>query len=277
MAFIDPLHPIQSSILEIIGTRRELTVNELHEVLTTEYGISVSIKNLYRTTAQLINEQVLVKTKGILAINLVWLTHLDKFIETAKNNYLEPNYTSLNFPKNEKEVVYFKSDSLRSLDPIWNDILLRLSGITKDKTWYAFNSHPWYSLGMNETEMRLFESLISKKISIHMLYGNNNFLDLYGNSLIKIKGLKSKAVSSPDFPQEGYACWVVEDYLVECIFSDVIANQFAFFFKTIHNIEQFDLDLFANVFKMKAECSISITKNKQKTASKLKKLKSYFT
>lgn len=108
------------------------------------------------------------------------------------------------------------------------------------------------------TEKRLFVGLALQGVKTRMLYGGNSFLDKYGAARIKTSNLRIKLSDSTSFPKEGYAVWVAGHFVVECIFSDVVANQFAYFFENVTSLKQFDIKLFSDIFSMRIRSAITV-------------------
>lgn len=276
MSNLDPLHPLQSSILELLAQEPGLRVSELHQRLQERRERGVSLQNVYRTAAQLVDHQVLARTNNRLFLNLVWVSQLAHFAENAKANYLESDHVRIVLPQKDGDQREYTAQTLRGLDPTWNDLLLQIAALSNERTWYAFNSHPWYALGMPDTEQRLYQSLAAQKIKTHLLFGNNSFLDRYGGSLTVAEDFITALADQTPFPAEGYALWLAGDFVLEVIFPDVVANHFALFFKTVNSPEEFDPQLFSDVFKMKAYCRLTVTLDRARVQTLRKKLAAYF-
>lgn len=260
MATLNPLQPLQSSILEVLAKQQGLTMSDLHKELKQNHGLKVSLQNLYKAVGKMVDMQMLAKSKGKLFLNLVWLSHATHFIETANLTYNSEQGTGL--PLAEGERTEFYSDSLTGLDPLWNHILMKLTEVAETHDWYVYNSHPWYSLGMKETETRLYQSLVVEGIHCHMVYGNDSFLDCYGQKMITLKGFETSIAPDAPLPKEGHALWLCGEHIVECIFPEIISRNFAFFFQTVTSVQEFDPQLFTDVFHMKARCKISVRRSK---------------
>lgn len=54
MTILDPLHPLQNTIVEILASQPDQTVAPLHEAVKRQ-GIDVSLQNLYRAVSQMID------------------------------------------------------------------------------------------------------------------------------------------------------------------------------------------------------------------------------
>lgn len=260
MANLDPLHPLQSSILETLGSKQALTIADLHADLRKE-GVDVSLPNLYRTISQMIDAQMLVKGHGKISLNMVWVAHLTSFFRTVTKTYVEQRTDEFQFPLKENERREFWADSLMGLDPVWAHVLLRITKGPQKHPAYMFNSHPWYSLGMRETETRFYQSMVASGHPLVILYGNDTFLDRYGERLIRVRNVNGSIAPDIPFPKEECALWVCDDHILECLFPPSIAKYFAFFFNTVESIGDFDAEQFSDIFRMKARCKITVRRD----------------
>lgn len=273
MPTLDPLHPLQSAILEVLVAAPGVTMSELHVRVMNDCKVDVSLQNLYRTVGQMIEAQLLIREKGKISLNAVWASHLTRFAEEAKKQYLDNTPSTLDLPTADGGKKEFLAESLGALDPLWNHILRTIAGIYDDPEWYEYNAHPWHFLGFTETERRLYESLGTRG---HKLYGNDSFLDHYGVKLNASGDDVAVAADSP-FPKEGYSLWLCGDYIVDCVFPETLSKHFAFFFQTVQTIDQFHADLFADIFRMKARCRLLVWKSAKEAALLRAKFLPYFS
>ena len=102
-----------------------------------------------------------------------------------------PAKGSSDLPLKEGEEIILGADSLISLDPIWNHILIEISQSHKGQTFFAFNSHAWYPLGMQSTERQLFRTLFQADVNCTMLYGHDSFLDQRGMRLARLEEINA--------------------------------------------------------------------------------------
>jgi len=274
--YLDPLHPLPSCILESLSSHKDISIEELHDNLKRDFAIKCSRQNLYRTVSLLIENQVLVRAHGKLSLNLVWVSHLVELGDTLKHNYQRVEENNFWGTLKEGQSREFHADSLINLDPVWNDGLLQLVQLSTLKEWYVYNSHPWYSLGMLETEVRLYKSIVASGINCHMLYGNNSFLDIYGQKKRKVEGFHTAIAKVSQFHEEGHALWACDDFVVECVMPPVISKHFAFFFQNVKAIEDFDPQLFSDVFRMKARCKIKFSRKAKEAERYRRILSKYF-
>ena len=264
MAVLDPLHPLQSAIIEVLSGAREITAAELLLKLRSGHGLEASRQNVYRTIGQLLERQVLVRSKGRLSLNLMWVTHLERLSETIREHYLDEGNQFQDLPRKEGEVRKFKAHSLLELDPVWNHALLELARVNSGQLFYAYNAHAWYPVGMEQTELAMFRGLLQHGVSCRMLYGDNTFLDSYGLRKALLAGVDAKAVPHqelpPPFRPHDHIVWAAGGHVIECLLPEVLSRHFLFFFSVVQGIENFDSQLFADVFRLRAACSLIVRK-----------------
>jgi hypothetical protein len=259
MPVINPLNPVQSTILEILASERGLSVADLHaKVLSRKQDIS--IQSLYRIVGQMLAQQMLVKQKEKLSIHSIWIAHLQQFIDAVR---LGQSSSETLLPEKDGERREVFGDSLFTIDPLWSHLYKSVASLYKDPLWYMFSSHPWHVLGMPDTESRLYDGLSPHG---HKLYGNDTFLDRYAFTLNPVP-CRVAFTSDPPFPKEGYSLWICGDYIVDSVLPEILTKHFAFFFQTVQSVDQFHPELFADIFHMKARCKVTVRKSADEAAA----------
>ncbi|MDP3976261.1 MAG: hypothetical protein Q8P95_05095 [bacterium] len=269
---LDPLHPVQSALLEVVAEHPQIKMPELHLALTKSYKLQISLANLYRTVSQLIEQQVLVKSKGGLGLHSVWISYLENFSDKVKLHHGKNDEEIIGFQLAEGERSDFFAESLMALDPTWNHLLVRITELCEQPQWFVYNSHPWYPLGFADIEARFYRSLVQQGATCQVCYGNNHFLDEYGCKMTGFEGFATHTNANAPFLKEGYCLWVCDDYILECIFPEVIAQHFAMMFQSVQQIDYFEAELFKNIFKMRARCKVSVRRSKKEAEQLRKKI-----
>ncbi len=261
MSVLDPLHPIHGGILECLAKWPNLDMEELHKELG-KIRVSVSLPNLYRTVSQMIDVQMLVRSKGKVSLHGAWIAHLQSFADTVSASQHDAEKEA-SFALAEGERREYVAQSLAQLDPVWFHVLIQCAETEKDHDWYAYNSHPWHVIGMNETELNGYRAIAAKGISCRMVYGNDDFLTRYALKLIKVPRFRASVQPKAALPKDGYAVWVCGEYVVECLFPESLTKRFRYFFNVATSLEEFEPELFADVFKMKARVKLTLRRNKK--------------
>lgn len=274
MACIDPLHPLYSDILEIVASSKSLSFDDLRRHLARAHG-GLSNATLYRRLNELIEQQVLLRYKRRLSLNLVWVSHLLHFSETIRQNYAVASQL-VPLPRREGEYRDYHAGSLANLDPIWNNIHIELGMRCNERVWFGYNSHPWYPLGMPDTEQRLQESFAANGYRYHLLYGGDSVLDRYGRQLFRIDGFQTATGRPACLDPHNYAVWAGHGYLLECVLPASVARSFANFFSRVKRPSAFNRSAFAKVFKSKTPCRLRVTKSRRQAQKMRALLEPYF-
>lgn len=269
---LDPIHPVQSAIIETLAERQGLNVKELFEDVTRTTKVEVSRQNLYRVVAQLIDNGILQKANGRLSLKQEWVSRFLRVADSMRFNYGSQESAPKSLPKRNGERMEFQADSLMSLDLVWIDILFRFLQETKERSWYAYNSHPWYAVGSLDTEHHFFERLMLRGVSVFLVYGNDSFLDRYGLNLISLTGFKTAISTTTQLASEGYALWACGPYILEVTIPEELNKHFTYFFNSVSAVEQFNPDFFSQIFRMRAKCSLSVEYNAERSRKLQKKL-----
>ncbi len=276
MFCLDPLHPIFNSILEIVSTTPGISMGDLHKRIKKEKRIDLSLQHLYRTVTRMIDEQVLLKNKGKVSVNLMWVSFLQFFAEKAKQAAVDSHASAAAFPLKEGERKVFELDTLLEVETIWNHVLVQLHRITPhEKSLFKYYSHAWWQLSKHEAQKDFYKRIAESGIRCHWLFGNTTVLDKHVADLNQ-KVFLAKAVDDPPFPPEGYNTNVYGEYILECVFPDKIAKHFAFLFSSVKSMDQFDRELLTDLFAVKADYKVTVWRNWRQADTVRAKIARYF-
>ncbi|HRH93816.1 MAG TPA: hypothetical protein PKV72_04785 [Candidatus Peribacteria bacterium] len=260
MFCLDPLHPIFNAILEIVSKSPGISMGELHKELKAR-NVDVSLQHLYRTVTRMTDEQVLLKTKGKVSINLMWASYLQFFAEQTKAAAVDSHKNMPMFPLKEGERKVFELDTLADVETIWNHLLVQLYGITPDvKMLFKYYSHAWWQLGEKAGQKEIYKRIADAGIRCHWLFGSTSFLDTHVAE-VNNKVFLAKCTDTPPFPAEGYNTNVYGEYILECIFPDNITKHFAFLFRSVKSMKEFDARLVSDLFGMKGKYKVTVWRN----------------
>lgn len=259
---LDPVHPLFDAIVDIVAKEPGIPVSRLHERLAKN-GQAVTLQHLYRTVRKLGDEQMLLKTKGGLRVNLLWLTYLEYFAEKTKRTLLEDAAERV-VPLKQRQRVTFKVDTLHEVQTLWNHLLIQLYRASPQKYLFKYYSHAWWQLGKHTLDTGFYRKIKEKGVSCYWLYGNDTFLDREAAG--KNKDLYASRIHpNAPFPKEGYNVNVYGEYVLECLFPEQIANHFALLFQA-RSRSEFDADLFSDVFALKGPYKVSLWRNERQAA-----------
>lgn len=98
----------------------------------------------------------------------------------------------------------------------------------------------------------------TEKLSYYLI-GNNTFLDRYASQQLSADKCQTVCADKEiPFPEQGYTVDIIGEYIVECMLPKNISEHFRLFFDTIVGIEGYKPELFCQVLKMKAPCSVKL-------------------
>jgi len=275
MYSILPTEPVQNAIINILAEKQSLEIEELQKELHKN-KVSVSRANLYRFVKKMIQSLILVKVQKELRLNSIWMNNILQFSKKIQEDS-QKQKTSFEIDLKEGEKTVFHGTSLQDLDVVWCHIMSVLGEQSPPENWYGYDAHPWYHIGMADTEITLYKTLYKNQHPVFILFGNNTFLDQYAASLINIEGYNTTLCQTqPPFPGDGYVAWSMGDYIIEVFFPEIIERHFSIFFKTITSIDQFDPQVFADIFKMKAPCKLTFRRNKKDAEVIRNQIKEFF-
>ncbi len=276
MLSYDPLHPIQSGIIQLVGKEPGIEVPTILAKLKTEFGVMVSKQNLYKIIGKLIDHQVLVKNRQAVTLHQPWLENMYTFISNAKEVYQNKEYIQ-DFQLEEGEQKVFMADSLALLDGTWGHIMGSVCDIAHSHHYFVYHPHPYYRFGMADIERRYWQSISDKGIAIHLLYGNKTYLDMYSSQATPMPGTQDVLTDTPPFPKEGYFLNVYDDYITEVYITDEIASRFKYFYDQVTDISQFDIEHFNDIFRMKAQTKFIFRRSKKDAELLKEKFRKYFS
>ncbi len=273
MLIYDPLHPLQSYVLQALAEQPGSTIENIHTVVNMQ--IPVSRQNLYKIVAKLIETQVLVKKGKGIFFHASWLDGMCDLFNNAKIQQ-EKNQQIEDVLLQDGERKEYIADSLTSLDVPWGHMMDVLTSQVHAPDYFLYHSHSYYYPTMNVTELRLWASLHRKGIHMHHLIGNSTFLDKYAVNASKMPGTEYIFTDSPPFLKKSYQLNVYGEYIFEVIIPEEISQRFEYFYQTVQNIEDFNVELFADIFKMKSKCKLIYRRSKKDTGELRKKFGMYF-
>jgi len=276
MFAFDPLHPQQNAIIEIIALSPNLTISELHETLKRRYNVSISLQHVYRLVTQMVEEQMVLKTKGKLTLNLMWLSYVGLFAERARMSTAMATLDSTMFPLEEGQKKSLSANSLMGVETIWNHLLIQLYQSTLEKNLFKYYSHAWWQLEKVETQKKAYAEIAKRGINCFYVFGNNGFLDKKGAEILS-PTFKATIAKNPPFPTEGYNLNVYGEYILECVFPEKLTKHLEFFFDGVKDEASFDQELFLDLFTKRAACKVTVWRNAKQAEALRAKIEQCFS
>lgn len=275
MFTLDPLHPIFNAVLEIVSEQPGITVGALHAQLKKK-DIDVSLQHVYRTVTRLTDEQILVKTKGNVSINLMWASYLQFFAEKTKRAAVDMQKNTPLFPLKSGERKVFELDTLADVENMWNHILVQLYRVTPEENMlFKYYSHAWWQLGDKPGQRELYKRIADAGIRCHWLFGNTSPLD----TLIAEQNQKvflARCTDTPPFPAQGYNINVYGEYVLECIFPNNISSHFAMMFASSTKIDKQTQHIVSDLFRMRDRFKLTVWRNWKQADTVRAKIAEFF-
>lgn len=246
---------ISDAIIQDLAVHKWSSVYELYDRLSHEY--TLPMVTVYKTLAQLIQEQVLVKEKWKLSINTNWILAYMRLGATLQQNY-GPETANI-FSLKQGQEKKFRASTLADLDPIRGNVYAILAMYYgKDVAIYDYNAHLYHMIGMPETEKSVRTEPWFATQTTYFLVGNTTFLDQRSVAYLKNKWFPVCVATNVPFLQEGYVCSVIGDYVLEIVFPAEITQQFKYFFDTVVSEENFDLAAFQRLFHIQQKYVLTL-------------------
>lgn len=274
MLLFDPLHPKISAVIELLAEKTSLTTKELKKELKKEKGVDVSPANFYKIVAKMLENKILIKVGKQVSINKMWATHVHKYSSMMGQNVEGKGNVFKPFKQGEKRTL--QAESLEALDSIWLHSTLYLFTQESDEVIYMYNVHPVYFLANPEVEWQMYNTCLNYNKTVHILYGNNSFLDRHAHELYKRSPIKTAIAKKTPFPKEGYGLWMCGEYILEITYPEFISNYWANIFKNTKTLEEFKPKQLKDIFEVKIPCEMTITRDKKRAQELLKTFKSSF-
>jgi predicted transcriptional regulator len=265
MFVFDPLDKLCDATIDIVADRPGITVSELHERLCKRE--SVTLQHVYRIISRLIDTQVLIKRKRGLSLNLLWLSHVELLVQSAKEKLLEAPDVSFLAELADGKRVTLPAQSLQQVQALWHHLLIQLNTIvprTGDRMLHKYYSHPLWLLHA-EGDKSFYERIAKKGIRCFWLLGNETYLDM--RAVESYKHLFRIAVTDKSpFPTEGYNVNVIGDFVIECVFPKVIQDHVEMLCKSVTCEEDWKPELLDSLFHIKAPFMVTVWKSAQRAA-----------
>lgn len=129
---------------------------------------------------------------------------------------------------------------------------------------------------MHETESSNFKQMGNQSGKVYFLTGNETFLDNYGIELLRMQGTDVASSDKVKFLREGYCVNIVGDYIIEVLFPDTLTQYFKVFFDNTKKIDDFNSEMFHNIFRIKAECKLILRRSASQSTTFKKEIKKFF-
>ncbi len=266
MFCLDPLTPLFNATVEIVAEHPGISIADVRKRLKQHAGIDVSLQHVYRTVTRLVEAQILIKRKRQLSLNLLWLSHIELFAQSAKQQLLEGADVHALSSLEEGKRVTFSARSMREMQAVWHNLLIQLNRIVpaaERRELHKYYAHAWWLLQDKGGDASFYERIAARGVACSWLIGNDTFLDR--RAMERFKKIFAIALTdhSP-FPKEGYNLNVFGAYVVECVFPKAIADHLVLLFRSVRTARDWDAAVFENILDIPAPFTVSVTLSQAK-------------
>jgi hypothetical protein len=247
-------------------------VAELHAALKKKK--SVTLQHLYRKLNQLIEEEIIIKRKGQLTANLLWLTYLQFFASEAKEALAKEKTLNI-FPMKKGQRLSFPAHSMNEVQTLWHHLLVQIHRLEPQKKLHKYYSHAWWVWNKHTLDIAFYKKILTSGVRCLWLYGNNTHLDR-GAVTMYPDLIDSRIALDAPFPAEGYNLNVYGDYVFECTFPSHIARHLDLVFHSVQPEDKKDLAIIDDIFEMEGDFKITVWNNPTLALKFQKDIERYF-
>lgn len=262
-----------NSIIELCLDHPSITVSDLHGKLSSRQ--SMSLAQLYKIVADLIDKQILTKSHKKLSIHPLWITSIWVLYDRAQH-LLWAWSTSIQLELGQNHIRY--ADTLKSLDNMRNIAThYAMNHTTQDQSWYFYNSHTYHVLWMRDIELWGLQGMSSHgRYPICFIAGSDTVLDHHGCQLLTDSAYAIAQVAHTSFPAQWYFLNVYGDYYIEVVLPIALSSYFQVYFDTVTSLSDFPHALFEQLFEFKTQLRVKLTHDPVQAQQYRSQLQSYF-
>ncbi len=255
---------IEDLIIECLVSGPQETASLLEAINAKRTGTTKQA--VYKALRQLRADEVIIQTRGEVALSSLWLKKLATFTEQARLNYSMNDQPSLDFLalKNGEKIVYwFKS--FEATDIFWGhafDILL--DNTPKSAPVFIYNPHEWFLLARPETETFLFNRFKAIGRKLFLIAGNRDALDIESSKYFDNETTNYHPSPEPLFEKNNYNVNIFNDYLIEVWLDPKISNLIDQFYKKHSTLTDDAKNELLTIIKQRGRNKLVIYRNERK-------------
>lgn len=259
MLSLDPIHPRQSAILEILALEKVLNTEQLKKQLA-EKDVLISQSSLYKLISKMVEKKMLLKKGEEISINSAWVKHIHHYAQLMDTTKNEP----LHKPFEPKERRIFKGSSMVQFDNLRIHLSMFHFSRQQNEPVYTYCGHAFYIFLFPKELEQMYALFEQQKKENYFLYGNNTPLDQQGLKLHKKLSPYVYMTNKPPFPKQGYTLILCGEYFIEIFEPEPLKKHVADAFEKIRNPEDFDEVRFRRIQKEKMDFKLVMTRDKQR-------------
>ena len=267
--FLTSKQDIKESIISLLAKGAVDSIDLQNQVSAQK---NVTKQGFYKALRELIEEEVVVKNKQLVALNNSWVNKMENFVSTIDTEYQRED-SFLNLEEGESLVYHFKS--LASLDVLWMHYFYIIAKKESDKDILLYNPHEFWSLFRFDKESAMYNWIGDNKRNGYSVMGSNTVLDRSTTKYIEQYGIKLAYEDKMSF-QKNYFTSVIGDYILDTILDMNTANAIDALYKK-HTVWNEDVSKeLADILTRIKRSKVVIYRNKKKAEQIRKKLMKYF-
>lgn len=228
---------------------------------------------VYKALRGLRAHELIVQTRGEVALSSLWLKKLAYFVQTTQKNYRINDQPSVDFLglKNGEKITYW-FNSFEATDMFWAHAFDILSDIMpSSEPIYLYNPHEWFLLARPESELFLFNKLKSTGKKLFVIAGNREVLDIEVGKYFDNEVLRYYASPEVIFPKHNYYVNILNDFLIEVWLDEKTSSDINNFYKVTKTFDITAKDKLLEIIKQKGRNKLVIYRNERK-ANKIRNM-----
>lgn len=269
MLGLNPLHPKESAILELLAEKRALSVDQLKWCIQQEKNITIPQPTLYRIVNKMLKHKMLVKKNQYFALNKVWVNQMQNYVNITTHHAQKKN--PLFPPLDQGKSRIFLGNPFSEFMTLFFHLLLEYFSEEAADGIYFYAYHHAYFLLYSKQIKHIIDLFTQQKKVGYFLYGNCTVLDQYIYRLHQKITPNVFITSTPPFPKDIYTVAVCGDYFIEIMDPEPVQKALNHVFDTTKTMRHFDFSTLKKAFELKIPWELKLTRNKQR-AQKLKSL-----
>ncbi len=243
----------------------------LKQIQTTQ---SVTRQGFYKSLAELVRQEVVVKNKQLVILNNTWVNKLHGFVETVDTHYQTTSSQGSFLSLREGESLVYHFKSIDSLDALWMHYFFLIAK-KEEQPVILFTQHEWFSLCRPEAENFMYTWLKNHKRQGYSIVGSDTRLDRATTAYIKNEYMQIAYETKPLFRRNFYTT-VIGPYLINTIIDTATATAIDELYAN-QTISNEDATVVLNgILENMKRSKIVIMRNKKRAEQVRRKLMKYF-
>ena len=232
----------------------------------------VTKQGFYKALRELLDEEVVVKNKQLVALSNLWLNKLQQFVLDVDENYKNSS-EFINLKEGETITYHFKT--LESLDLFWMHQFFLIAKQFKNEPIVFYNPHEFWSLFRNQEQSLLYSWIKDNKRRTYFVIGGSTSLDKETTKYIFPYGFDIFYEANTGLKKNYYFA-VIGDYVITTILDMNTANAIDMLYKNHASWTVSTQKDLSDILSRLKRSKVTVECNKKKAEILRKKLMKYF-